>query len=191
MLNWLNITRTMSLNTKAGSSLAALVLAGLIGCGGSSTPSPTPQPGPSPQPGATQVQVNLGDAPADRIVAFAMTMNSLSMTGGTGATVNVLTAPATLEMMHLMGAMQPLGMVSMPQGTYSQANMVMGSAVVSYLDSAFTTLTGATTLVVFQQSGTEFFGMASVANGNTVRVRGLLFFDAGKWKLVASRMMMP
>lgn len=108
-------------------------MAGLVGCGGSSN-SPAPQPGPTPQPGATQVQVNLGDAPADRIAAFAMTINSLSMTSSSGGSVNVVAVPTSLEMMHLMGAMQPLGMVSMPQGTYTQANMVLGSAVVSYMD---------------------------------------------------------
>jgi hypothetical protein len=58
-------------------------------------------------------------------------------------------------------------------------------------DSAFTTLTGASTITVFQQAGTELWGMTSVANGNTVHVRGLLFFDAGTYKLVAGRIMAP
>lgn len=54
-------------------------------------------------------------------------------------------------------------------------------------DSAFTTLTGASTITVFQQAGTTLSGLTSVANSTTVRVRGLLFFDGGTWKLVASR----
>ena len=120
------LNKTTGFSSKARISVAALIMIGFIGCGSSSSPTP--------QPATTQVQVNLGDAPADRIAAFAMTMNSLSMTSTTGGTVTVLTAPTTVEMMHLMGAMQPLGMVSMPQGTYTQANMVIGSAVVSYMD---------------------------------------------------------
>ncbi len=58
-------------------------------------------------------------------------------------------------------------------------------------DSAFATLTGATTITAFQQSGTELRGMTTITNGNTIHVRGLLFFDAGTYKLVASRIMAP
>ena len=56
-------------------------------------------------------------------------------------------------------------------------------------DSAFTTLTGAATITVYQQPGTRLRGMASVSNGATVHVRGLLFRDSGAYKLVASRIM--
>jgi hypothetical protein len=58
-------------------------------------------------------------------------------------------------------------------------------------DSAFTTLTGATTIIVFQQSGTELRGMTTITNGTTAHVRSLLFFDAGTYKLVAGRIMAP
>lgn len=134
MFNWLNKNQARCSGSAIGLSIAALAMAGFIGCGGGSTTAPKPQPDPTPKPGTTQVQVNLGDAPADRIAAFAMTVNSLSMSSSAGSSVDILAAPATVEMMHLMGAMQPLGMVSMPQGTYTQANLVLGSAVVSYMD---------------------------------------------------------
>lgn len=58
-------------------------------------------------------------------------------------------------------------------------------------DSAFGTLTGATAITVFQQPGTELRGMTTITNGSTVHVRGLLFLDAGSYKLVASRIMAP
>jgi hypothetical protein len=58
-------------------------------------------------------------------------------------------------------------------------------------DSAFATLTGSTTVTVFQQLGTELWGMTTITNGNTVHVRGLLFFDGGAYKLVASRIIVP
>jgi len=58
-------------------------------------------------------------------------------------------------------------------------------------DSAFTTLTGSTTVTVFQQPGTELWGMTTITNGSTVHARGLLFLDAGTYKLVAGRMMAP
>jgi hypothetical protein len=58
-------------------------------------------------------------------------------------------------------------------------------------DSAFATLTGSTTMTVFQQAGTELRGMTTITNGSTVHVRGLLFLDAGTYKLVAGRIMAP
>lgn len=57
--------------------------------------------------------------------------------------------------------------------------------------SVFSTLTGANTITVFQQSGTLLSGLTSVSNGSAVHVRGLLFLDAGTYKLVASRILEP
>jgi hypothetical protein len=59
------------------------------------------------------------------------------------------------------------------------------------VDSAFATLTGTTAITVFQQAGTELRGMTTVSNGSTVHVRGLLFLDAGIYKLVAGRITAP
>jgi len=55
--------------------------------------------------------------------------------------------------------------------------------------SAFTTLTGTNSITVFQQAGTQLMSLTSVGNGNSVHVRGLLFLDAGAYKLVATRIM--
>lgn len=54
-------------------------------------------------------------------------------------------------------------------------------------DSAFTTMTGATSVTVYQQTGTTVAGASPIASGSTVHAFGLLFFDGGKWKMVASR----
>ncbi|MDR3682385.1 MAG: DUF5666 domain-containing protein, partial [Geothrix sp.] len=58
-------------------------------------------------------------------------------------------------------------------------------------DSAFTTLTGATTVQVYQQAGTQLHDLTAIANGNDVVVRGLLFNDAGTFRLVASWIVAP
>jgi hypothetical protein len=58
-------------------------------------------------------------------------------------------------------------------------------------DSAFTTVTGATTIQIYQQAGTQFHGLTSVANNNAVVARGLLFNDAGTYRLVASWIALP
>ena len=54
-------------------------------------------------------------------------------------------------------------------------------------DSAFAKLTGATSVTVYQRAATELRGASSVANGTSVQVRGLLFLDAGVFRLVAGR----
>ena len=75
----------------------------------------------------------MGDAPADWMLAFSMDINSMSLTGGNG-TVNMVSSSTPIEMMHLMGIMQPLAMISMPQGTYTGASVTIGSATVMYMD---------------------------------------------------------
>jgi len=103
-----------------------------VGCGGGSSQSPsTPL---APQPGSASFQINIGDYPSDRLLAFAMTINSMSLTNSTGSTVNLVSNPVPLEMMQLMGTMQPLAIMTIPQGTYTKATMTIGSATVTYMD---------------------------------------------------------
>lgn len=111
-------------------ALAAAMLAGLAACGSSGS-STLASPAPS-----TRVRVNLGDGPADEVAGFSMTIDSLSLRDSMGGSVTILRGPTTLEMTHLMGAMQPLGVNAVPQGTYTGATLVIGSAVVSYMDPA-------------------------------------------------------
>lgn len=58
-------------------------------------------------------------------------------------------------------------------------------------DSVFATLTGSTTLTVFKQPGTDLRNGITINNGDTVRVRGLLFLDGTSLKLVARRIGKP
>jgi hypothetical protein len=54
-------------------------------------------------------------------------------------------------------------------------------------DSAFAKLTGAAAVTVYQQPSTQLRALSTVANGNSVVVRGLLFLDNGIFRLVADR----
>ena len=53
---------------------------------------------------------------------------------------------------------------------------------------AFTTLTGATSVTIYQQPKTMMANGTSIAGGSTVHAFGLMLFDGGKWKMVASRL---
>jgi hypothetical protein len=93
----------------------------------------------------------------------------------------------------LAGTMAASGVVLQPQGLKGTLSTTITSGVRGSFtltlpaQSAFTTLTGATTVTVFQQTGTTMVGTSSIASGATVHVSGLLFFDAGQWKMVAAR----
>lgn len=121
--------------------LAGLVLLStlhLAGCGSGSSPAPsTPTSGSSAA--TTAVQVNVGDSPSDWILAFTMNIGSMSLTGSHGS-ATVVSSSTPVEMMHLMGAMQPLAMIAAPQGAYTGASITISSATVMYVDPATKTL---------------------------------------------------
>ncbi len=108
--------------------------AALTACGGGSNSATNPIPTPTPA-AKTAVQVSMGDAPADWMLAFSMNISAMSLTGSNGA-VSVVTSSTPMEMMHLMGTMQPLALVSAPQGSYTSASITIGSATVMYMDPA-------------------------------------------------------
>ena len=114
-------------------AIAILVVA-LSGCSGGSASNTGSNPTPTPT-AKTAVQVNMGDSPADWMLAFSMNITSMSLTSSNGST-SVVTSSTPMEMMHLMGTMQPLAMVNAPQGTYTGASITIGSATVMYMDPA-------------------------------------------------------
>jgi hypothetical protein len=105
----------------------------------------------------------------------------------------------------MSGGMMPGGMIS--SGTLNASELTLeqqglSGTVSSYTsgspasfvltlpaDSAFTTISGAGTITVYQQPDTQLRGISSVSNGARVQVRGLVFFDAGAYKLVATTIM--
>lgn len=109
----------------------------LAGCGGGSSNSMIPPgatPSPQPQAASSTVGVSIGDAPADWIMTFGMTVNSITLTSSGGQTVSLLFSPTSMEMMQLMGTLRPLAITSVPQGTYTQATITMSAMSLGYMD---------------------------------------------------------
>jgi hypothetical protein len=81
----------------------------------------------------------------------------------------------------------------MPQGLTGTASAsISGGTTTSFTltlpsDCAFTTLTGATSVIVFQQPETIVSGTSPIASGIAMHAFGLLFYDGGQWKMVAAR----
>jgi hypothetical protein len=98
-------------------------------CGGGSTSNSQ-----NPPPATSSLQVNIGDAPSDRLTAVSMTIASMTMANTSGGSVTVVSSPTAVEMMHLMGTMQPISLMKVPQGTYTACTLSISSATIMYMD---------------------------------------------------------
>jgi hypothetical protein len=137
--------RTPKLKTFAHSACRAalaLILAAsvvfAVGCGGGGsgvTAGPTPSPANS-----ASTQVRFGDAPADSVISFEVTVSSLSLTpSGGGAAVNIpVGASNRLELSHSSGNFEPFAVGNLPQGTFSAANLSLANAELTFLTSTGT-----------------------------------------------------
>lgn len=97
------------------SVLFALAFA-LVGCGGGNN---------AVQLTGTSTTVNFGDATNDQIAKFELTVSSITLTGtgGTATTANLLAAPVEFEFSHSAGAFEPVSLSKVPAGTYSAATL--------------------------------------------------------------------
>ncbi|HEY2169002.1 MAG TPA: DUF5666 domain-containing protein [Candidatus Angelobacter sp.] len=113
--------------------VALIALAAGCGGGGSgvaSNPNPTPTP-----VGANSAQVRFGDAPADSVIAFEVSVLSLSLTPAGGGTPVSVAVPAgnRIELTHASGKFEPFTTGSLPQGTFSAANLTLANSELTFL----------------------------------------------------------
>ena len=113
---------------RIGLVVLILALVVLAGCGGSGS---SHNGGSNPANAA--LQLNVGDDPCDRVAALLVNISSVTLTNSGGGTVSVLGSPTAVEFMHLMGALQSLSLVNVPQDTYTKATITITSATVTYL----------------------------------------------------------
>jgi hypothetical protein len=80
--------------------------------------------------------VNFADSPSDRVVAFELTVNSVSLTRSDNSTVALLSTPRRVEVTHVSGSAEPLVACAVPQGTYASAAIVVSAPDVVYIDNS-------------------------------------------------------
>jgi hypothetical protein len=157
---------------------------------------------------AAGVTVNLNGSTAYQIDEDNMDMSGLPFTPAfdanhiyPGQTVMPISSSGMMSgaMSGMMGGSSMAGTITAsgialePQGlSGTVASAITGGARSSFTltlpsDSAFTTLSHSSTVAIYQQPGTTIAGASSIASGATVHVFGMLFFDSGQWKMVASR----
>lgn len=109
--------------------LALGLLLALTGCGGNNTVSAT----------AGNTQVKIGDAPADSVIAFELTVTQVSLTDQSGKNVTVFTGTREIELAHLSGTVESMALSTVPPGTYTKASIGFSGAEVTYIPTAGTT----------------------------------------------------
>ncbi|HEV2467751.1 MAG TPA: hypothetical protein VGS78_01050 [Candidatus Sulfotelmatobacter sp.] len=104
----------------------------MTACGGSS--SYIHQAPPPPVIKNSTVQINIGDAPCDRVIAFATDITSMMLNNSDGTSAPIISSSTPFEMMRLAATMQPMNVLAIPQGTYTGASITMASMSVTYMD---------------------------------------------------------
>lgn len=113
-----------------------LTISLFLACGGGGTSTPAAQPAPTPTVvPSTAVQVRVGDAPADRVVSFEMTLKSLVLISKSGEKVTIISEPRRIEFARLAGSLEPVTMLSIPQGTYNKGTLVSANPHIAYVDN--------------------------------------------------------
>jgi hypothetical protein len=120
--------------------MLAAMIAFMVGCGGGGSSSSSAVPTPTPGTGANSVQVRFGDAPADSVISFEVSVSALTLTpagGGAAVTVAVPTNNR-IELTHESGKFEPFIVGSLPQGTFSAANLTLVNSELTFLNSSGT-----------------------------------------------------
>lgn len=119
--------------------LAAMFLAGCGGAGSNNN-------NPTVPAGSVSATLNTGDATNDQIVKFELTISAVTLTGSgtTSTTSNLLSKPAEVEFVHQAGTFEPLAVVNIPAGTYSGATLSVSNPEVVVINGGVPTKIPAT-----------------------------------------------
>jgi hypothetical protein len=117
-----------------------MTLALAVGCGGGGSSFTAGGPTPTPPAGSTSTQVRFGDAPADSVIAFEVSVSALSLTPAGGGSAVTVTVPANnrIELTHASGKFEPFVAGNLPQGTFSAANLTLINSELTFLSSTGT-----------------------------------------------------
>jgi hypothetical protein len=122
---------------------------------------------------AVDVPVLITDAPADQLVSFSLTINTIILTDNTGKTVSILPAPTTIEICHLNGVQAPLVTAKIPPGTYVSATITFSNPQITYISSSATPVVATPTLTTTSYTITPS-SPVTISNSNTSLLLDLL-----------------
>ncbi|HYU46516.1 MAG TPA: DUF5666 domain-containing protein [Terriglobales bacterium] len=123
----------------------------------------------------------MGDAPADRVIVFEVTVGPISLTPSTGAAVTVLSGTRRVELTHMSGTNEPLALLKVPQGSYTGGTITVANPEIVFIDNRDTTVK---LEPPFNQAVTVSFNPALTVGANAavvnidLNVANALTFDA-------------
>ena len=120
------ITRLLAIT----GSLAAILT---LGCSSAVAPTST-----NLTAATADVPVMITDAPADQLLSFSLTLNTITLTDSAGKTTSILSTPTTIEICHLNGIQAPLITAKIPQDTYVSATITFSNPQINYISSSAT-----------------------------------------------------
>jgi hypothetical protein len=139
-MNTQNLQHSLSPVTRLIFALMLVAMIALaVGCGGGGS-SIASGPTPTPAAGTTSTQVRFGDAPADSVIAFEVSVSALSLTPAGGGSPVTVAVPASnrIELTHASGKFEPFVAGNLPQGTFSAANLTLVNSELTFLNSTGT-----------------------------------------------------
>ncbi len=110
------------------SRLAILITSILLVIAGTSCGSGNAGFGTHPLTGNTNVTVLLSSTANDQLSQFDLVLQTLTLTGQSGKTVNLITADQPSETIHVNGGIEPVVTLSIPQDIYTSATATVGNA---------------------------------------------------------------
>jgi hypothetical protein len=120
----------MRISKAMGVFASLLAMLGLSSCGGGGSSSGTQ---PSQQMGS-MFTIGTDSPTLPSVVSVQVQITSITLTDGT-TTVNLLNGPQTVDFAKLNGLRSLLDLEDVPAGTYTSANITVGTVVIQYLDT--------------------------------------------------------
>jgi len=169
-MNLRSLIRTQKVPRTFGvASILSLAVALVAGCSSAVSPSSST----SISSPAVAVPVLVTDAPSDQLVAFSLTLNSITLTDTTGATASVLSTPTPIEICHLNGIQAPLITANIPEDTYVSATITFSNPQITYINSSGQPVSVTPTLAITTYTF-DFSPSVTVSNSNTSLLVDLL-----------------
>jgi len=75
----------------------------------------------------------MGDAPADSVLAFELTINKVTLTPQNGSAQVVLSTATEIEFQHLAGEVELLTLGNIPSGTYTKASISWSNPEITFI----------------------------------------------------------
>src|SRR5580700_9072265 len=113
-----------------GVFLSFFAVLSLSSCGGGGS---TPMQ-PAQQTGSI-FTIGTDNPPLPGVLSVQVQITSIQLSDGT-TTVNLLNGPQTVDFAKLSGLRSLLDLEDVPAGTYTSANITVGTVVIQYLDTA-------------------------------------------------------